>query len=55
MDAKPIVNLTQDDLVCERVAIAERAVRRMCGLVGRRALPAGEGRLLHPAPSVDTA
>lgn len=35
--------------------IADRPVRRMRGLLGRRELPAGDGILLQPAPSIHTA
>jgi uncharacterized protein len=50
-----IVNLTRGGVVCERAVVADRALRRMRGLLGRRTLPAGEGMLLRPAPSVHTA
>jgi uncharacterized membrane protein (UPF0127 family) len=35
--------------------IADRAIPRMRGLLGRATLPAGEGILLTPAPSIHTA
>jgi uncharacterized protein len=35
--------------------LADRPLRRMRGLLGRRALPAGEGLLLSPAPAIHTA
>jgi uncharacterized membrane protein (UPF0127 family) len=54
-DAKSIVNLTRGTVVCERVVIADQALHRMRGLLGRRWLPVGEGLLLQPAPSVHTA
>lgn len=54
-EAKLIVNLTRGNVVCEQVVIADRARRRMRGLLGRRSLPAGEGMLLQPAPSIHTA
>lgn len=50
-----IVNLTRESVVCERATIADRAVTRMRGLLGRRALPSGEGLLLRPAASIHTA
>jgi len=40
--------------VCERCTIADRARVRMKGLLGRRSLPAGEGILITPAPSIHT-
>jgi uncharacterized membrane protein (UPF0127 family)/CheY-like chemotaxis protein len=52
---KLVVNLTTGSVVCEEVEIADRARRRMRGLLGRRALPAGDGMLLEPAPSIHTA
>jgi uncharacterized membrane protein (UPF0127 family)/CheY-like chemotaxis protein len=54
MNTKLIVNLTRDSAVCEG-AIADRPLTRMRGLLGRPALPAGEGLLLRPAGSIHTA
>ena len=50
-----IVNLTRGNVVCEEAVIADRARRRMRGLLGRRSLPPGEGMLLQPSPSIHTA
>lgn len=50
-----ILNLTRESVVCERAAIADRALTRMQGLLGRHSLPSGEGLLLRPAPSIHTA
>jgi uncharacterized protein len=44
----------RDATVCERCSVAQRPLARMKGLLGRRALPPGEGLLLLPAPSVHT-
>jgi uncharacterized membrane protein (UPF0127 family) len=41
--------------VCERCVLADTALARMRGLLGRRELPSGEGVLLRPASSVHTA
>ena len=41
-------------LVCERCTVADRPLARLRGLLGRRELPAGEGLLLRPAPSIHT-
>jgi uncharacterized protein len=41
--------------VCERCLLAETALTRMRGLLGRRSLPSGEGILLKPASSVHMA
>jgi uncharacterized membrane protein (UPF0127 family) len=54
-ELKTIVNLTRESVVCEQVVIADRALPRMRGLLGRWALPSGEGLLLRPAPSIHTA
>jgi uncharacterized membrane protein (UPF0127 family) len=54
-ESKPIFNLTRRTSVCERAVLADRPLRRMRGLLGRRSLPVGEGLLLQPAPSVHTA
>ncbi|HWF51594.1 MAG TPA: DUF192 domain-containing protein [Solirubrobacteraceae bacterium] len=57
MTAEPrlIANLTRGNIACDHVLIADRALRRMRGLLGRRDLPAGDGLLLQPAPSIHTA
>jgi uncharacterized membrane protein (UPF0127 family) len=41
--------------VCERCVLADTALARMRGLLGRRELPSGDGILLRPASSVHTA
>ena len=41
--------------MCERCLLAETALTRMKGLLGRRYLPPGEGILLKPASSVHMA
>jgi uncharacterized protein len=43
------------NIVCERCLLAETALTRMRGLLGRRELPSGEGILLRPASSVHMA
>jgi uncharacterized membrane protein (UPF0127 family) len=40
--------------VCDRCSIADTFVLRLRGLLGRRALPRGEGVLLSPSSSVHT-
>jgi len=42
-------------IVCERVVVADRAHRRMRGLLGRRYLRQGEGMVLRPGWSIHTA
>ena len=42
-------------IVCERCLLAETALTRMKGVLGRRYLPPGEGILLKPASSVHMA
>jgi hypothetical protein len=51
---KLIINLTRGNTVCVG-EVADRPLSRMRGLIGRRGLPAGEGLLLRPAPSIHTA
>ena len=41
-------------VVCTRCEVAERAIPRMRGLLGRDGLAPGEGMLINPAPSVMT-
>ncbi len=43
------------NIVCERCVLADTALARMRGLLGRRELPSGEGILLKPASSVHMA
>jgi uncharacterized membrane protein (UPF0127 family)/CheY-like chemotaxis protein len=54
-ETKLILNLTRGATLCERGVLADRPLRRMRGLLGRRALPSGEGLLLRPAPAIHTA
>lgn len=49
------MDLTTGAIACEQALIADRALSRMRGLLGRASLPSGEGMLLHPAPSIHTA
>lgn len=51
------IALRRDDgsIVCERCVLADTALARMRGLLGRRELPSGEGILLKPASSVHMA
>src|SRR5919199_355691 len=41
-------------VVCERCVLADGALTRLRGLLGRRELPRGEGLLLRPSPSIHT-
>ena len=41
--------------MCERCVLADTALVRMKGLLGRASLPSGRGILLRPASSVHTA
>lgn len=52
---KLLVNLTRGTIACDHLVVADRAGRRMRGLLGRTSLSAGEGMLLAPAPSIHTA
>jgi uncharacterized membrane protein (UPF0127 family) len=51
---KLIVNRTRGDALCVG-ELADGPLLRMRGLLGRSGLPAGEGILLTPAPSIHTA
>jgi uncharacterized membrane protein (UPF0127 family) len=42
-------------IVCERCVLADTALTRSRGLLGRRELPSGQGILLKPASSVHMA
>jgi uncharacterized membrane protein (UPF0127 family) len=53
-NTKLIVNLTRRNVVCVG-ELADRPLARMRGLMWRGGLPAGEGLLLRPAPSIHTA
>jgi uncharacterized protein len=54
--AHGVVALVREDgsTVCERCVVANKMIPRMRGLLGRRSLPAGDGLLIRPAPSVHT-
>jgi len=51
------IALRRDDgtIVCERCVLADTALTRMKGLLGRSDLPSGEGIWLKPASSVHMA
>ena len=49
------LRLENGHTVCERCVLADTALARMRGLLGRRALPSGEGLLLRPASSIHMA
>ena len=49
-----IVRRIRGGVVCEQCVVADRPHTRLRGLLGRRDLPAGEGLLLRPSPSVHT-
>ena len=53
----PEIAIRREDgsIVCERCVLADTALTRMKGLLGRRELPSGEGILLKPASSVHMA
>jgi uncharacterized protein len=48
------VSAADGTVVCSRCEVADRALKRMRGLLGRRGLEPGEGMLITPAPSVMT-
>jgi uncharacterized protein len=53
----PEIAIRREDgsIVCERCVLADTALTRMKGLLGRRDLPNGQGILLKPASSVHMA
>jgi uncharacterized protein len=53
--ATAALRLEDGRIVCERCVLADTALARMRGLLGRSSLPSGEGILLRPASSVHTA
>jgi uncharacterized membrane protein (UPF0127 family) len=54
MAAKEVMIIGADGrLVCS-AAVADNPLARLCGLLGRASLPAGEGLLIRPAPSIHT-
>jgi uncharacterized membrane protein (UPF0127 family) len=49
-----VIEREDGTVVCERCVVADSALRRLRGLLGRKALDPGEGLLLKPAPSIHT-
>jgi uncharacterized membrane protein (UPF0127 family) len=52
--AKTMIVLAGETVVCERCELADSAWTRLRGLMGRGALPTGEGLMLRPAASIHT-
>ena len=46
---------TRGNVICEEAEIADNPWLRLRGLLGRRALPAGRGMMIQPAPSIHSA
>ena len=57
MRRRGTLTLRREDgrIICETVEVADTAGRRMKGLLGRKALDAGEGIVLRPGFSIHTA
>ena len=54
-DARGVVSVDSDDgTVCERCVVADSFWTRLKGLLGKAMLPAGQGMLIRPAPSIHT-
>src|SRR3954467_14080772 len=49
-----LIRDTRGRVVCEQCSVADRPHTRLRGLLGRSELPAGEGLLLRPSPSIHT-
>jgi hypothetical protein len=54
MTSHQVTVRVDDRVACERCDVADHAVARMRGLLGRSNLPQGEGILLRPAGSIHT-
>jgi len=54
MTSHQVTVRVDDRVACERCDVADHAVARMRGLLGRSDLPQGEGILLRPAGSIHT-
>jgi uncharacterized membrane protein (UPF0127 family) len=54
MSHRQVTVRVDDRVACERCDVADHAVARMRGLLGRSDLPQGEGVLLRPAGSIHT-
>jgi uncharacterized membrane protein (UPF0127 family) len=56
LEARGVIGLVRlgGTIACERCTVAHRMLPRMKGLLGRKNLPAGEGMLIRPAPSIHT-
>src|SRR5687767_6686802 len=54
MSSHQVTANVDDRVACERCDVADHAVARMRGLLGRSNLPQGEGILLRPAGSIHT-
>jgi len=54
--SRGVVAIVRSDgtVACDRCTVADRMLPRMRGLLGRKSLPAGEGMLIRPAPSIHT-
>jgi uncharacterized protein len=48
------INSHDGPVVCESCVLADSAVKRMRGLLGRKKLEAGHGILIRPAPAIHT-
>lgn len=49
-----VTNSTRSSVLAERVKVADTSLTRFIGLLGRRALPSGEGLLIRPSNGVHT-
>jgi uncharacterized protein len=54
--ARPPITIEDERgrIVCECCVLADRPLRRLMGLMGRRDLARGHGLLLRPSPSIHT-
>ena len=49
-----VTNPARNSVLAERVTVADTSFTRFIGLLGRRALPSGEGLLIRPSNGVHT-
>jgi uncharacterized protein len=49
-----VLSYDRGAMICERCEVADRPLRRLRGLLGRRGLEAGSGLLLRPSNSIHT-
>ena len=49
-----VTNITRNEVLGDRIVVAETSISRMVGLLGKSGLPPGEGLLIYPSQSIHT-